>query len=309
MNDSNTAPDTPWRAGRLDARGGPKRVLFGRVYEDVAIELAAFAPMAGKPVFCIASAGCTALALAQQHPVTAVDINPVQLDYARERLAGAPMQLGTAERLMAIGRTALAPFGWRRASLTRFADMDDPVEQVNTWRTEFETRPVRWLMDLGFSVSNLKLVYSAPLLACLPDRLGEVMRARLRRTFAQHPNARNPYLRALLLGDPDPLAPTPPHPIEFVCRDAASYLEGCEPGSVAGIALSNILDGAPAAYRERLYAAVRRAAAPGAMVVQRSFSEPGFFHGGRDEGFNVAARDRSVLWGVVDVRPADRLAT
>ena len=48
---------TAWKAGRFDARVGPKQILFGRMYEDAAIERAAFRP--GGRVFCIASAGCT----------------------------------------------------------------------------------------------------------------------------------------------------------------------------------------------------------------------------------------------------------
>jgi hypothetical protein len=298
---ATTPADTPWRAGRFDTRGGPQRVLFGRVYEDASIELAAFAPMAGQPVFCIASAGCTALALARQHPVTAVDINPVQLAYAQSRLEGGPMRVGTAERLMGVGRAALLPFGWRRATLERFLSMTDPVDQVNFWRDALETRPVRWLMDLGLSISNLKLVYSSPLLACLPDRLGEVMRGRLRRTFAHHANASNPHARALLLGDPGPAVPLPPQPIRLACADAAGFLESQPPASFGGFSISNILDGAPAAYRARLNTALRRAAMPGAMVVQRSFSEPAQFYGAR-RAHNRAQEDRSVLWGVVDVR-------
>ncbi len=81
-----SASDTPWAGGRFDQRRGPRRVLFGQMYEDPEVELRAFPE--GAPVFCIASAGDTALALAARHPVTAVDINPVQLDYARQRLAG-----------------------------------------------------------------------------------------------------------------------------------------------------------------------------------------------------------------------------
>jgi hypothetical protein len=54
------------------------------MYEDSGVELAAFA-QAGR-VLAIASAGDTAAALAAAgHRVTAVDINPVQLDYARQR--------------------------------------------------------------------------------------------------------------------------------------------------------------------------------------------------------------------------------
>jgi S-adenosylmethionine:diacylglycerol 3-amino-3-carboxypropyl transferase len=80
---------TAWEAGRLDAGRGPPRVLFGRMYEDPAIERAAFAP--GGRVFCIASAGCTAMHLSPRHDVVAVDINPVQLAYAKSRIEGAPM--------------------------------------------------------------------------------------------------------------------------------------------------------------------------------------------------------------------------
>ena len=61
-------------------RGSGPRVLFGRMYEDPEIELAAFAP--GSRVLAIASAGDTAAALAQAgHQVTAIDINPAQLEY------------------------------------------------------------------------------------------------------------------------------------------------------------------------------------------------------------------------------------
>ena len=90
--------DTPWEAGRFDAKGGPKRILFGRMYEDAAIEQAAF--RAGGRVFCIASAGCTAMASAPRHRVTAVDINPVQLAYAEQRAAGGAdaNRLGRARR-------------------------------------------------------------------------------------------------------------------------------------------------------------------------------------------------------------------
>ncbi|HXJ82209.1 MAG TPA: DUF3419 family protein, partial [Candidatus Methylomirabilis sp.] len=76
--------DIAWRKGRLDDREGPTEILFGRMYEDSAIELGAFRP--GARVFCIASAGCTAIALSQRHEVIAVDINPAQIAYTRRRL-------------------------------------------------------------------------------------------------------------------------------------------------------------------------------------------------------------------------------
>ena len=47
-----TAAVTVWERGRLDARVGPRQVLFGRMYEDASIELDAFRP--GGRILCIA---------------------------------------------------------------------------------------------------------------------------------------------------------------------------------------------------------------------------------------------------------------
>jgi S-adenosylmethionine:diacylglycerol 3-amino-3-carboxypropyl transferase len=67
---------TGWRAGRLSGTGTP-RLVFGRMYEDAAIELAALP--AGR-VLAIASAGDVAFALAREgRDVTAVDFNPAQV--------------------------------------------------------------------------------------------------------------------------------------------------------------------------------------------------------------------------------------
>jgi len=287
---------TPWESGRFDTGRGPKEILFGRMYEDVDIELAAFAP--GTRVFCIASAGCTAMRLAEQHEVTAVDINPVQLEYAKARVAGAPVRLGAAERVVGIGRKALAPFGWRQATIATFLDLADPAEQLVFWRRHLDTRGFRLATDTLFSITSLRAVYAAPFLSFLPDHFGRVMRGRLERCFATHPNRTNVYARALLAGAlTDRPRSATAATIQFECVDAATYLERCPPASFAGFTLSNILDGAPSDYRTRLFAAVRRAATPDAIIVLRSFAEPT-----ASAATNAAARDRSILWGIVDVR-------
>lgn len=293
---TDATSDTPWAGGRFDQRTGPRRVLFGQMYEDPEVELRAFPP--GAPVFCIASAGDTALALASRHPVTAVDINPVQLEYARARLAGAPARVGSAERLLAFGRALLPLAGWRRRDLETFLAFDSVEPQLAFWKERLDTRRFRTGLDLLLSITGLRSVYASPFLQILPSHFGRVMRGRMERCFARHPNASNPYARALLLGERPPATPPPRHAIELVCADAAAYLESCEPGSHGGFTLSNVLDGAPAGYRERLLAAVERAACPGAVRVLRSFGEP------RDSSpTNVAADDRSMLWGVVEVQP------
>jgi S-adenosylmethionine:diacylglycerol 3-amino-3-carboxypropyl transferase len=293
MSTSGSVADTPWERGRFDARVAPRRLLFGHMYEDPDVEGRAFPP--GGRVFCIASAGDTALALAEQHPVVAVDINPVQLAYARRRLEGAPALSGTAERVMTIGRSLLPLAGWRRPTVREFLSFDSAETQLAFWHARLDTRRFRAGVDLLLSLTGLRQIYASPFLSVLPPRFGAVMRARMERCFARHPNATNPYARALLLGE-YPEVPRPRHPVELVCADAAGYLESVPAGSFDGFALSNVLDGASTGYRARLLAAVRHAGTPGARMVLRSFAEPP-----GPSTTNVAAEDRSMLWGIVEV--------
>jgi len=296
-----TTDGTVWEHGRFDARRGAGKILFGRMYEDARIETSAF--ISGRRIFCIASAGCTALALAAAHEVVAVDINGVQLAYAERRLAGGSATMGAAESFMAFGRCFSPLVGWWPQRVRSFLDFKDPVEQIAYWGEHLDTRRFRAAVDGLLSLTALRTTYAAPFLDFLPAHLGAVMRARMARCFVRHPNRENPYARALLLGElPEPLESPEAKNVQWEHADAARFLELQPAGSFDGFALSNILDGANDAYRRRLYAAVRRAATPNAMVVQRSFREPL-----RHCPNNHAANDRAMLWGVVDVRLAAHL--
>jgi hypothetical protein len=265
------------------------------MYEDAEIELAAFRGRAR--VFCIASAGDTSLRLADRHEVVACDINPAQLAYARRRAAGGPPETGDAERAMKVARAFMPLVGWRRAVLRAFLALSDVTEQISFWKTQLDTRRFRAGFDLLMSPVILRLAYAPQLLSVLPSRFGAVLRSRLERGFARHRNASNPYARALLLGEI--VEPRPPVAVSvnFVEADAASWLESSKPRLFDAFALSNILDGTEPAYRARLARAVRHAATDEAVFVLRSFAEP---PGGLST--NQAERDRSMLWGVVDVR-------
>ena len=229
---------TDWERGRLDARRGPHELLFGRMYEDTAIELGAFRP--GGRVFCIASAGCTAMKLAAWHEVVALDINPIQLSYVKRRLAGGGIQRGVAERLLTFARAVRPLLGWYRWRVREFLELCDPTEQIAYWQ-HLDTRRFRAALYLLFSLPTLRPIYSATLLESLPANFGMMIRKRMERAFSRHPNRTNPYARALLLGeeqaDDEPtFERTVPcsGEIRLVCADAASYLELQPAGSFDG---------------------------------------------------------------------------
>jgi S-adenosylmethionine:diacylglycerol 3-amino-3-carboxypropyl transferase len=286
------APETAWQGGRVDGRTGPPELLFGRMYEDSALELTAFAP--GSRVFCIASAGCTAFDLAARgDEVTAVDINPAQTEYVRRRLAGEPSQQGTVDRRLDRLRRLAPTLGWRRSELERFCILEQPDTQLEFWRRHLDTHRFRLALAAAFHPRWLRRTFALPFVAVLPPRFDQILRRRLERGFGLHPNSLNPYAAALLLGRPREATPTP---VRLVTADAAEFLEGRPPQSFDGLTLSNILDGAEEAYGARLFAAVRRVAAPGAAVVLRSFGEPS----GAEEA-RRAADDRALFWGSIRV--------
>ena len=128
---------TAWQAGRLDASRGRQRLLFGAMYEDAEIEHAAFQ---GKDrVFCIASAGSTAVRLSAQHEVVACDINPAQLAYAERRAAGEPVERGDAERAMNFARVFIPLVGWTTGTVRAFLGFSDVSEQTAYWRKHLDT--------------------------------------------------------------------------------------------------------------------------------------------------------------------------
>ncbi len=294
---------TPWERGRLDARRGRPRLLFGQMYEDWDIE-AEVLPAAGR-VFCIASAGATSIALAARGlQVTAVDINPAQVDYVRDRLQGGAARAGTADRFFKAGRRFLPLMGLRRSLLRRFLELTDPAVQVRFWKAHMDTARFKAALALAINPLALRAIYSSTFVRVLPPRFDRVIRARLERCWARHPNRTNPYAWRFFLGidPPDYVAPTLPSAasgegkVDIACADAAAYLESCPTASFIGFSLSNILDGTEPAYGERLMAAVRHSAHDGAVVVLRSFMEPP-----PGESTEWAARDRSMLWGRLTV--------
>ena len=299
---SSITPNTAWQGGRLDSRRGPSKLLFGCMYEDVEIERCVF--VRGGRIFCIASAGSTAMALSAEHEVVAVDINPEQIAYVERRLAGGPIERGKAERVLAFARRFALLAGWTKERLRKFLALEQSDEQIAYWRMHLDTRLFRTGFDLFLSPTTLSAFYARSFVDSLPANFGAVMRQRMERCFGRHSNRRNPYTGMLLLGQPVSDSSTVcAERIRMATGDAADFLERQAAGSFNAFSLSNILDGANAAYAERLLRAVRHAAAFDALVVLRSFREPAF-----NLGDNHAANDRSMLWGTVSVWEAADLA-
>ena len=293
--------NTPWERGRFDGKRGGDQLLFGQMYEDAAIELDTFPPRSR--VFCIGSAGCTAFALAAAgHQVCAVDVNASQVAYMRARCAGEPYRKGAAERIISIGRR----FIWPRARRVTFMNFDDTERQREYWHRRMNTQRFRWSLQALLHHRLLGLAYSPQMVASLPKRMDLDLRARLERCWARFPNRRNPYARALFLGEPPRMPPFAPELLDMQQAEAAAFLETQPAGRFDALTLSNILDAASTEFRHRLFAAVRHAAAPEALVVVRSFREC-LIGGVKLDGVNRAADDRSMLWGTVQVLRANQL--
>lgn len=268
------------------------RILFGQMYEDVALEMKAFTGY--RRVFCIASAGCSAIAMAAEHEVTAVDINPDQLAYAEARAAGSPIQIGRAERAMSAGRRLVRMAGWTPKRLERFVRLSSCEEQLRFWKSHLDRRLFRLLFDTSLAAALIAVRRLTPANSRVPQHgLGGVMRRRLERSLGRFPNAQNPYARRLFLGDERGTQPATAA-VSFKCADAAAFLESCPAGSFDAFSLSNILDGATVRYEQRLKAAVTWAASPNAVVILRSLREPQ-----TENEKQVAAEDRAMIWGSI----------
>jgi hypothetical protein len=207
--------------------------------------------------------------------------------------------MGIAERLLVLGRNLAKLAGWSHGKLTDFLNLSDPGEQVEYWDRWLDTQAWRGAVDTLLAPRLLGICYGGPFVESLPQDFGPRLRQRLRRTWATHSNRSNPYAASLLLGRPPVEPDAPEFLIRFVCADAADYLEGCPPAAFDGFSLSNIGDGASPDYLWRLRGAIAHAAAPNAIVVARTFAEPG-----PNTLANWARMDRSLLWGVVEVSQA-----
>jgi hypothetical protein len=278
---------TAWNTGRL-AGSGPPRLIFGRMYEDPGVEVSS---LPSGRVLAIASAGDVAFALAAAgREVVAIDINSAQVEYVRDRMAGAPQQRGQADRYLTRAAKALPLLGMSGDRLRQFFDLDDPGVQAAAWR-RLAGRRFRAALALTFGPA-LRLAYRSELASALPDRFAGELESRLERGFAIHPNRGNPIAPALF-GLQTP--PASAQRIDVEHAEVLQYMRDQSPGSFDGFALSNVADGAPLDFRDELLNAARRIARPGAIAVLRTLRAPR----SRDDGAR-AESDRALIWGGIE---------
>lgn len=290
---------------RADAEAA-RRPWHGRMLEDASIELNAFRP--GGRVFAIASAGCTAMALARRGDrVTAVDVHPGQVDLVRRRIAGEDVPEARTDRWLREGRRRLRDEGtWDLAALDRFLALVDVVEQRDRWATDLANSRMRALLRAALARPRLAGDRTGFPVGWTPDRFGALVERRLARTVATHPNRWNPYLWWLLSGRDAPGTRTsravPADGVTLHVAEACQWLEANPSSRFDGFTLSNLVDGASPSMRRRLVRAVRAVAEPDATVVLRTLEEP-------DDEFARwnASRDRSGIWGGVRVVPVRAL--
>jgi S-adenosylmethionine:diacylglycerol 3-amino-3-carboxypropyl transferase len=121
-------PASPWTAGRLGTRGRP-RLLFGAMYEDSALDAEILRSC--RRVFAIGAAGDTAMRLVGgARRVTAVDVNPAQVAYLRDRMRGAQRRRGAADRLVAAARRLAPATGWTPHRVEEFLRCSDVPSQL-----------------------------------------------------------------------------------------------------------------------------------------------------------------------------------
>ena len=291
-------------ASDVDRRGS-RRPWHGRMLEDAAIELSTFRP--GGRVFAIASAGCTAMALARRGDrVTAVDVHPGQIDLVRARMVGDDPAPARMDTWLGEGRRKLRENGaWDDRAIESFLRTIDRDAQRQAWREEVFTRPVRAVVRAALARPRLAGDRTGFPTGWTPDRFGARVERRLARCVATHPNRWNPYLWWLLVGRDAPGTrsgrPVPSDGLTLHVADACQWLEANPGARFDGFSLSNVLDGASPGMRRRLADAVRRVAEPRAVVIVRSLEEP-------TDPFAAwaAARDRSGIWGGVRIVPVSR---
>jgi hypothetical protein len=140
--------------------------------------------------------------------------------------------------------STVARGGMQSRETDRFLNLSDPEEQVEYWDRRLETQSLARRCGWFTCSAPARHSYASPFIRSLPQKFGPLLRARLQRAWATHPNRGNSYAASLLLGRPTDEPKAAEFPIQFVCADAADFFGTLRTSEFNAFSLSNIGDGA-----------------------------------------------------------------
>lgn len=290
--------------GRASARPR-QRLLHGWDWADARIELEELRP--GSRVLASAGSGEVVAALAAAgHSVSAIASNRTQLEYARRRVAGAPFEPGSAERLFDLGRGMIraASPAWSRRRMRQFLQEDDPLRAAEQWKERLDNRTLASILKTMLGpAGTLSALVLRDFATPLPPHFDEAIRGRIGRALRKHAPSGNPFAWRLLLGEELPghrMPEVDPEAIRWVEEPLLDHLERSEAGSYDAITISNVIDGAEERWVRDLRKAAMRALVPGGPLIARSLATTM-----DDDAAKRARRDRAMLWGSIVVHRSD----
>src|SRR5260370_32886672 len=97
----------------------------------------------------------------------------------------------------------------RRSLIRQCLERTDPAAQVRFWRAHLDTARFRAALAVAINPLALRAIYSSALVPVLPKRFDRIIRGRLARYWARHPNRSNPYAWRVFIGAHPPDCPVP----------------------------------------------------------------------------------------------------
>lgn len=262
---------------------------FAQVREDAEVELFVAGQRPIERGLIIASAGCTALALAPRGGHwTALDSNPAQLELCQ--LKARLLTNGNRDRILPLLRTGrvdrmldglacLYRYGlFRNARVREFFNLDDLAAQRQHFESYWDGRLWRGCFQLAIGQPLLFMRwFFGSLTHSFPPNLATHLRHEVEAALLRSPARQNPYLWQLFLGGYPP-GVWPPYlgdlprdlsGLEWVKGDLLEWLEEQPSDSLDFFGLSNVPELASGPEIARLGKALVRVGRPGALVVLR----------------------------------------
>ena len=148
------APDT-LGSGSIRHPGGPKESSSAGCMRIRRSKDAASFP--ARRIFCIASAGCTAMALATRHRGHRRRHQSGAAPYAEAARRRRPEAASVPPSASSASAAGASAFGWRRRTLASFLALEHPVDQMAFWNRHLNSAAFGWPVETLLSVASAAL--------------------------------------------------------------------------------------------------------------------------------------------------------